>query len=674
MAHVDTDRGKHDFTQSVGDDAGTAQNTMPVSTSGREPGSLDGARRKALPQDPEPRLATIAADAPDGDDWLHEIKFDGYRLMARLECGTVQLLTRNGKDWSGRFPVLRKRLATLSVDSALLDGEIVALDSAGISRFGVLQDAIANAHTDDLIYQLFDLLYLDGIDLTRVALIERKQALATLLGKDPPPGLRYCDHIRGQGSAFFEAACRKDLEGIISKRADGGYSGGRSKQWRKVKCGKDDSFVVGGFTDPTGARHGLGALLLGTHDADGKLQYAGRVGTGFSARLLQRLHDALQEITTDTRPFAGPVPDAEGAHWVAPVLVVDVAFTERTASGVLRHPSFRGVRQDRDAARIGTHASAAPARLPRQDGGTSRDGRSATVAGMRLTHPDRILFSEAGLSKHDLAEYYQTIAEWILPQLADRPLSLLRCPEGRGEECFFQKHPQSAIPASVPRSNITEKDGSTGTYVHVHTAADLVGLVQAGTLEIHPWGSRVDAVDKPDRLVFDLDPAPDVGWPRVLAVARSLRQRLEDLGLAAFVRTTGGKGLHLVVPIERRSSWDAAKAFSRAVCVAHAHDDPSRLTINMSKSARHGKIFLDYLRNGRGATAIASYGTRARPQAPVAVPLRWDELRPSLGPDHYHVGNVPQRLAALRTDPWADLTAAARRITRAMQQAVGMDI
>jgi bifunctional non-homologous end joining protein LigD len=361
-----------------------------------------------------------------------------------------------------------------------------------------------------------------------------------------------------------------------------------------------------------------------------------------------------------------------------------VAFTERTRAGVLRHPSFRGLREDRCAATIRRQHRPTephddrsdrdlPDRLPPRN--SRRHGRSAKpvkLEGIRLTHPDRRVFPEAGVSKLDLARYYVAVADWILPGLAERPLSLLRCPGGLGDDCFFQKHPREAVPDTIPRIEIAAKNDTRATYVYVKTAADLVGLVQAGALEIHAWGSRVDAVEKPDRLVFDLDLAPEIEWHEVIRVAGTLRDRLEALGLTPFLRLTGGKGLHLVVPIARRSSWEEAKAFARAVCRAHASADRERLTVNMSKVKRRGRIYLDYLRNGRGATAIASYSTRAHPGAPVAVPIRWDELDVSRGADPYDIRTVTKRLASLTRDPWAGFDTATRQITRAMREAVGM--
>lgn len=636
--------------------------------------NLDGARKKALPASVEPELATLGQKAPAGDDWLHEIKFDGYRILARLDRGDVRLLTRNAKDWSERFPELRDALAKLDVGGALLDGELVSLDSSGVSRFGALQEAISEGRTDALVYFVFDLLYLDGFDLEKAALRDRKRVLGRLLGDNPPGRIRYTDPVTGGGPAFFDKACKTGLEGIISKRANSTYSGGRGKQWRKTKCNKDGEFIVGGYTDPAGSRSGFGALLLGAWDDDGRLAYTGRVGTGFSDRQLVSLHKTLKDLEIGKRPFRRAVPDRGGVHWVRPMLVIDVAFTERTRDGRLRHPSFRGRREDRNAEEIVLN--------PKRKAPPNRQGRRKTrargqkgirVAGVRLSHPDRVLYDRMGITKIDLAHYYESLGDWILPGLKDRPLSLLRCPSGQGQ-CFFQKHPGEALAANIPRVEITENNGQRRTYTYVHELPDLIALVQAGTLEIHPWGSRVDNVDKPDLIIFDLDPSPETRWTEVLRVGGTLRERLTQLGLTPFARLTGGKGLHVVVPLRRHDGWDDIKDFAHAACEAHARDEPKRLTTNMSKDRRRGRIFLDYLRNSRGATAIASYSTRAHPEAPVATPVRWDELRGSVKSDHYRVDNLQRRLASLKDDPWADFDVARRRITKTMRKSVGMKV
>lgn len=647
-----------------------------------EPSALKGARRAALPRDVRPQLATLARKVPDREGWIHEIKLDGYRVLARLDKGEVRLITRNGKDWTHRFAELAKSLEPLPVDSALLDGEIVALAEDGISNFRRLQEALSAGRTSRLVYQVFDLPYLQGHDLAKVPLLQRKQALSQLLEASGFAGngiVRYSDHIDSQGQAFSDQACRMGLEGIISKRASSHYQEKRSKDWLKIKCVNHEEFVIGGFTDPGGSRSGFGSLLMGAFDEDGRLEYAGRVGTGFNTRLLESLSATLHGLETDRSPYNGPVPEARNVHWVRPELVIEVEFTERTRDGRLRHPAFRGLREDRNPEEI--RMTRSKPKAEDADDNAASDGQTGTrrrtrkdetqFLGVRLSNPERVMFPEQGLTKLDLARYYDEIQDWILPQLARRPLSLVRCPQGRTDECFFQKHPRVAIPASVPRVDIPEKQGSA-EYVYVETAADLVGLVQAGALEIHPWGSHIDHLEQPDNIVFDLDPAPGVGWKEILRIAGTLRERLESLGLVCFVRTTGGKGLHLVIPLEPEADWDQAKAFAKAVAQQHADDDPTRLTANMSKAKRESRIFIDYLRNGRGATAIASYSVRARENAPVAVPIRWDELNAALRSDRYTTENLRRRLSALRQDPWAEFAEAARPLDAELLKSVGV--
>ncbi|MDW5375647.1 DNA ligase D [Halomonas sp. HP20-15] len=662
-------------------------------------GELKGARRQALPKEANPQLATLVDRVPQGTDWIHEVKFDGYRIMVRFDHGEVRLITRNNKDWTHRFPEFARRMQQLPVEQALLDGEIVALHRDGVSSFRRLQEALSAGDTRRLTYQAFDLLHLDGYDLTGVALSERKRALAELLeaaGFDNGGHIRYSDHIDAQGETFYEHACRLGLEGIISKRASSHYRSTRSKQWLKVKCANHEEFVIGGYTEPGGSRSGFGALLMGVFDDQNRLVYAGRVGTGFNKRLLETLSATLRDLETSESPFAGSVPNSRGVHWVRPEQVIEVEFAERTRDGLLRHPAFRGLREDRNPEEIrmasDTDESTTPPRSGKTSGSdesgeskaaasrgqrnsgssSSRSGQTTQVLGVRLTHADRVLYPEQGLTKLGLARYYEEIQDWVMPHLARRPLALMRCPEGRDGECFFQKHPRVAIPDSVPRIDIEEKKG-TSEYLYVESAADLIALVQAGALEIHPWGSRVGDLERPDNLVFDLDPAPGVSWPEIIRVARSLRERLASLGLESFVRVTGGKGLHLVVPIEPGLEWDDAKAFAKALAQQEAKADPKRLTTNMSKSQREGRIFIDYLRNGRGATAVASYTVRAREGATVCAPVRWDELDAKLKPDRYTVSNLPRRLASLREDPWAGFDDSRRAITAKMRRAVGLD-
>ncbi len=632
------------------------------------------------------QLATLAKRVPDeGAGWLFEIKFDGYRIVADVEDGRVRLSSRNGHDWTGRFPEIASAIGALPITRARLDGEVVALRPDGVSDFQALQEAIERGATARLTYQAFDMLFEDGAALRDRPLVERKAALRRVLDEANDTAtarVRFTDHVETQGPAFYAHACRLGLEGVIAKRRDAPYRGGRGKRWLKVKCGQCEAFVVGGATPPAGRRQGFGALLLGAY-VGGALVYQGRVGSGFGDRLLVRIDAEVRAHARATSPFDGPVPDARGATWTEPALVVDVAFTERTRAGRLRHPTFVSVREDADPSQVTVApAGAPPAGAPPADPAAaappsgpppkrSKRRRGAVeVAGVRLTNADRVLYPNQGLTKLDLAHYYERIEANVLPGLVDRPLALVRCPTGRGGSCFYQKHPGKAFPSDLPLVSIEQSEGPRD-HAYVTSLADLIGLVQVGVLELHVWGCRVDDVERPDRMVFDLDPSPDVPWARTRATAGALRERLDTLGLSGFVRTTGGKGLHVVVPLQRRHGWEEVKGFARALCERLVEDDPERRTTSVAKAKRGGKVFLDYLRNGRGATAVASYSTRARPGAPVAVPVRWDELGAGLKPDGYHVGNVGRRLAALRDDPWAGFEDAASRLTLAMRGAVG---
>jgi len=638
--------------------------------------SLPGARAAPIPRRLEPELATRSSTAPSGDGWLHEIKFDGYRLIARIEGRGVRLFSRNGKDWTARFPALVDALADLDIDQALLDGELVALQADGTSSFRQLQEALAANRTDGLIYEVFDLPYLSGHDLTQVELETRKRVLKELLASrgllNHRGPIRYVQHFEGKGEALFDEVCQLGLEGIMSKRRTSAYRSGRSTDWLKIKCVQQGEFVVGGFTDPSNARIGFGALLLGAYNDRGELVYIGSVGTGFSAQRLRTLYQQLRELEVDWSPFAynSLLASVRAAHWVKPELVADVEFTEWTRDGVLRHPVFRGLREDRDPSEIVLGAESAPAELriepPTRGARMTKPARPPNpddrVAGVRLTHPDRILYPDQGVTKAHLARYYEQIAEHILPHIANRPLTLLRCPDGQEKSCFYQKHPPDGLNDAVRRVMIEESDGPS-EYMYVDSVAGIVSLVQIGTLELHVWGSIVDALETPDMLIFDLDPGPGVTWPRLIDAALLLRERLEEIGFRSFPKLTGGKGLHLVVPLEPRADWDRAKEFARTVAERAARDQPERLTANMAKSRRHGRIFIDYLRNGRGATAICSYSTRARVGAPVAVPIGWEELDPASRSDRYGIDTVKRRLAALRKDPWADFDRARRPIT-----------
>lgn len=636
--------------------------------------SLPGAKRGEMPAAIAPALATLAAAAPLGDEWLHEIKFDGYRLLCFVQKGQAKLVSRNNLDWTHRFPSIAAAAAGLPVRSAVLDGEAIVLMPNGTSSFQALQNILRGGRGGRLNYQCFDLLYLDGYDLRSLALEERKARLAELLadaGPDDP--LQYTEHVVGSGPEFHRESCRLGLEGVISKRRRGTYPRGRSPDWLKVKCIQSHEFVIGGFTESTAHGRALGALLIGYYEENGELRYVGRVGTGFGEATLADLRRRLDGLRRTDPPFVdAPARKDRQTHWVRPELVAQITFTDWTEDHLLRHPSFQGLREDKPARSVQLEPAAAPdgkqsgrasaAKKSRRTKKTPQTDPPSVAAGVRLSHPDRVLYQEQGITKLGLATYYVEIADWILPHVAHRPLSLFRCPQGQQKDCFFQKHVRPGTPEALGRVEITEKS-KTQQYLVVESAAGLVALVQMGVLEIHPWGARSDDVERPDRLVFDLDPGPGVPWPRVIEAAHQVRERLDRLGLACFVKTTGGKGLHVVVPLRRRAAWPEAKAFAKAVAERMAAEMPTQFTTTMAKAARPGKIFLDYLRNDRGATSVAPFSTRAKPGAPVSTPLAWEELRPAIRSDHFTVENLPRRLASLSGDPWEGIADVRQSLT-----------
>jgi bifunctional non-homologous end joining protein LigD len=621
-----------------------------------------------LPAWVAPQLATLVSGPPPGDDWVHEIKLDGYRILLRIERGRVKLLTRNRQDWTTRFPAVAEAAAALPVKAALLDGEIVALDAAGVSSFQALQQADQTGRS--LVYVAFDLLFLDGRDLRPLSLVERKARLARLL-EGRRGRLRYSAHFDVPGRRVYERACRLGLEGIVSKRKTAPYASGRGPAWLKVKCVARQEMVIGGYTDPEGARAEFGSLLLGVHDRDGRFVYAGRVGTGFDHATLRSLGARLRKLEQRASPFAsdGPRPPARGAHWVKPELVAEVAFTEWTRDGLLRHPAFEGLREDKPAAQVVREKSLAPrpARARPIAGGS--DG-PVEVAGVRLTHPDRVLYRDQAITKLGLARYYEAVADWMVPHVADRPLSLVRCPAGDRGGCFYQKHAAPGVPKQVKRVRIRESGGRTASYLYVDDLPGLIALAQIGVLEIHPWGTRVERLERPDRLMLDLDPTPGLPWPRVVEAAVEARALLQGLGLVSFVKTTGGKGLHVVVPLHPEAGWDALRALGEGIGAEMARRAPDRYTINPLKAARRGRIFIDYLRNVRGATAVAAYSPRAKPGAPVSTPLTWAELSVKAEVPAFTVETVPKRMATLRKDPWADFFSVDQAITSRMATAL----
>ncbi|KZC03449.1 hypothetical protein AU375_00304 [Methylobacterium radiotolerans] len=611
------------------------------------------ARKAVLPPFVEPALATLVDAAPTGEGWLYEIKHDGYRMQARIDGGAVKLSTRSGLDWTAKFEPIAKALQKLKLPSALIDGEIVVENASGISSFAALQQALADGDTGAALFYAFDLLYIDGKDIRALPLTERKALLLQSLDDaGSADRIRFSEHLIDDGAAMARHACRLGLEGIVAKRADAAYRSGRSDLWRKVKCTGSQDFVVAGFMPSGTAPKSVGSLILGTHQ-DGTLVHVGRVGTGLGDAVARELWVKLESLRIPAPPFDAELPPLarRNARWVEPRLVCEVTFRGWTADGQLRHASFKTIRTGVAPDEVVRKAAPARSRAPK---------RRAAESTVTLTHPDRVLWPDVGLTKEGLAGYYAQIADRILPHVIDRPLSLVRCPAGLGS-CFYQKHGWSGIDERLLRV----LEGGTGKAVVIGDPDGLRALVQASVLEIHPWGATAADPDRPDRLVFDLDPGDGVGWTDLVAGALEVRERLRISGFGAFVKTTGGKGLHVVVPVEPKAGWDEAKAFSKGLASEMAKNAPDRYVATVSKKSRDGRIYIDYLRNQRGATAVATFSTRARARAPVSVPVGWDEL-PFLGSgSRFDVATLPGRLAALGKDPWAGFERAARPLEAA---------
>ncbi len=627
----------------------------------------------------EPELATLADAMPAGPNWVHEVKFDGYRTQTLVEGGHARMLTRTGLDWTPRFETIAQDLGELGVKSAVLDGEIVALDANGASSFKTLQDELSHGHSDRLQYYVFDLLSLDGEDLRDLPLLERKRRLKTLLESgDAGDRVLYSEHF-AYDSSVLEHVCGLAYEGVICKRADARYSSGRNRNWLKVKCHKRQELVIGGFTEPKGGARGIGALLLGYY-AEEQLIYAGKVGTGFDNETSLDLRQLLDARAVKATAFTDvPADGRRGAVWVKPDLVCEVEFAEWTPDGRLRHPSFQGLREDKPAAEVGRDQTlhvtkTMPEPKPEREdepvktpSGKAKSG-DAEVGGVRISHPDRIIYPDTDITKRDLAEYYDAVRDHILPFIADRPLSMVRCPEGIGGQCFFQRHIAREQSPYLFDTGIPVK-GRNEDYLMIKDARGLITLVQWGVIELHPWGCKADRPDLPDKIIFDLDPDPGVAWADVIDAVKEVRTRMEEFGLKTFLKTTGGKGLHVTVPLTPKYGWPTIKAFARAVAQSMEHDAPDRFIANMSKEKRKGRIFVDYLRNELTATAVAPYAVRARPGATVATPLAWSELTPALKPADFTVATVPQRLKAI-DDPWADYPGIQQTIDRRVLEAL----
>ncbi|HEY8270224.1 MAG TPA: DNA ligase D [Pseudobdellovibrionaceae bacterium] len=598
-----------------------------------------------LPIQLAPELATLVAAVPRGDEWLHEIKFDGYRTLAILNKGKVELQSRRGLDWTEKYRPLDKEIKKLKVQSGIFDGEIVVLDEDGRSSFSSLQEALKVLNKDvkgnELIYYLFDILYVNGRNLCEEPLEVRKMILKKILLSSSVKNIRYSEHIRGQGEEIFVQSCKSGFEGIVSKNRTKSYRMKRTTDWLKLKCSHRQEFVIGGYTDPTGTRESFGALLLGVYESDqrkDKLRYVGRVGTGFDSKMLSDLFPQLQKLRIATSPFEVASPKkTKNTHWVQPSLVAEIEFKAWTHQNILRQASFIALRADKSPKEI---TKETPLVLKKK-------AQSARKGSFRITHPERVLYPASQVTKLDVARYYKSAAPWILEYVSKRPMSLLRCPTDVTSGCFFQKH--------VTHSNLTAVDEGVvedQSFLFINSEEGLLQLVQSGVLEFHTWQCSVTDPEKPNQVVFDLDPDEDVPWREVVKTAFRFKQLLSKISLKSFVKLTGGKGLHVHIPIAPLYSWDEVKAFAKAIAYQLKSEHPDFYTLNMAKKKRSGKIFLDYLRNGLGATAIAPYSLRAREEPFVALPLSWPELKNMKRLKKFDMNIALMHLASARANPW----------------------
>jgi bifunctional non-homologous end joining protein LigD len=660
---------------------------------------LPGARKAAMPDEiKSPQLATLVKTAPSGDDWIHEIKFDGYRIIAFIRNGKAHLITRNGNDWTAQFSTIARAVEKLNLREAILDGEVVRPGVDGATDFQALQNAMSSRRQDELVYYAFDVLHLNGYNLTQVPTIERKRVLQGTLeassDKSVAKHIRYSEHFEREGAEVLQSACTLKLEGIISKRRDAPYAFSRNENWLKTKCIQRQEFVIGGYTDPEGGRSKFGALLVGVPTDKGngemKLKFAGKVGTGFSNKSLEDIARRMRPLEQAECPFVDAPTGAfrRTAHWIKPQLVGEVEFTEFTSDGKLRHPSFQGLREDKPADQVvaekpkSTRTKTSKSKSNKKNPsvaqtlvsahpkpGSKRSAKKSTshststsakkkeeleVMGIRVTSPNKILFPEQGLTKEQLVRYYEAVAPYMFPLIKGRPLTLVRCPEGRGKPCFFQRHTSGEFSEAIEPIRTTRKSGEEGYYITMRAPAGVIDLAQYGVLEIHCWNARMPNIEKPDQIVFDMDPDPEVGFAGAVQAAKRIKPILEQLGFVPFLKTTGGKGLHVVVPIKPTITWDQLREFSEAVSTLMVRQYPDDYLITMSKAKRKGKVFIDYLRNAREASAIAPYSTRSREGAPVSVPIAWSELTSRLDPAKFTIETVPGRMAKLKADPWKE--------------------
>ncbi|MGP6460125.1 DNA ligase D [Pseudomonas parakoreensis] len=664
-----------------------AEQVKPVKKAPAKPhkaasGTLTGARKAKLPAQLKPELATLVDSAPEGQ-WSYEIKFDGYRIMARIDHGEVQLFTRNGHDWTHKLPQQAQALAELGLESAWLDGEMVVANEHGVPDFQALQNAFEAGSSGSIMYYLFDMPYLNGVDLREVPVEERRAALSTVLSVHEQPLLRFSEAFDETPDALLNSACQMQMEGLIGKRLGSPYVSRRSSDWIKLKCKHRQEFVVVGYTDPKGARSAFGALLLGLHDRDsGELRYAGKVGTGFNDTTLKSILAQLKPLQVKQAAVVNPPSgfDAKGVHWLKPNLLAEVAFAEMTKDGSVRHAVFHGLRNDKPAKAITeerakpvkTSAKATPSKkaAPAKKKAEAAPSQLGLASGkVRITHPDRVIDAVSGTTKMQLAEYYASVAEWILPQLKDRPVALVRAPDGIAGELFFQKNAERL---AIPGITTLDKEVTGQPVMLINNAEALIGAVQMSTVELHTWNATTVDLDKPDRFVLDLDPDPALPWKSMVEATALTLTVLDELGLKAFLKTSGGKGIHLVVPLTRKHGWDEVKDFSHAIVSHMANLLPERFSAVSGPKNRVGRIFIDYLRNGLGATTICAYAARTREGLPVSVPLFREEVAQIKGGNQWNISNVHERLNEVGDAPWADMKKTRQSITAEMRKRVGL--
>ena len=586
------------------------------------------------------QLAALVDTVPTGDRWLHEMKYDGYRVLIAVGSGQARAYTRSGLDWSDKFNGIVETAARLGVRSALIDGEAVVMDPDGKSSFQALQGALKGA-PGTIDFMAFDLLELDGDDLTGLPLIERKEKLRAIIPEDDAR-LRYSEHIVGNGEKLLHKFCDAGLEGVISKLASAKYVGSRSGGWLKTKCIKRQEFVVVGWT-PSDKSRAFRSLILGVHEK-GTLRYAGKVGTGFTQDEILRLMETMKPLEQAEPTVAAPRAEVRGAHWLRPKLVAEIAYTEMTNEGTLRHPSYLGLREDKKPEAVVLEIEAPVAELA-----------AAEPSRIKISNRERVIDPDTGITKGQLADHYAAVAAAMLPWAGSRPISLVRCPQGRAKKCFFQKHDAGSFGDAVHQVGISEKDGHEEPYLYLDTADGLLTCVQMGTIEFHGWGSRIEDVEKADRLVFDLDPDEGLDFEAVRKAAFHFRDVLQSIGLATFPMVTGGKGIHVIAPLVPKAEWPEVKSFAHRLAQAVAQSDPGNFTAALPKAQRKGRIFVDYLRNQRGATAVMPYSVRARSGAPVAAPITWKEMETIDTPAHWHVGDaveLVQRAASKALAGW----------------------